>query len=239
MSEPRYDLYVNGMIEDLLRVEAGGPVPPDAPQTVAEAQKNLEDFNKRVQSKISATTGAGEFVKNLYVVASPVATAYHTEVPVDKEFPKCGSNYPKLDEIYEQVSKGLAAVSFGARTIPVYGTVASILVGVASIAVSALGQRHQDNASCVTTLALVPSCLKLENLDIKVWVGQNQNPTANHLIENPKDDNWWGQKPFPRPLLFSDTSINDPQALYSSRVRLLLRPLLLLEWMRFLSQIRL
>jgi hypothetical protein len=185
-----YDLYVTGLLNDLSRAQAAKPVDTNA---INQAFRNLEELQKSMESILKATSAAGGRLKSFYVVASPVVTAYHTVAPVDTKYPECGAANPTLDDIYTEVSTALKVASAAVRAIPVYGTVASLVAKVASLAVSIFGQRHQSHASCVDTIALVPGCLGLKDLDIQVWVGRNQNPLANPKIDA-LHDNWWGYK---------------------------------------------
>jgi hypothetical protein len=183
-----YDCYVNGMLDDLYAAQASGDqIAIDA------ARLQLRDFQEHLERKIAATKTGGGHLKALYVVASPIVTAYHTEAQVNTEYPDCGPNNRTLDEVYKDVSTALDIASKALKGVPVYGTVASYVAKVASIAVTIFGQRHQSNASCADAVALVPACLNLEDYDIQAWVGQNQNPLANPKIDA-YHDNWWGYK---------------------------------------------
>ena len=180
------------MLDDLRRLQnpVQGQAPP--PLTLQRALGNLKNFQTRMESKIRGTKDVGT-LKKLFGVASTVVTAYHTDKQVDTDRPQCGADKPKLDEIYNDISDGLAFASAALTTVP-YGQVAAILAGVASVAVGAFGQRHQSHSNCAYAVALIPSCINdINQLRIDAWVGQNQNPMANGQV-NVRGDNWWGYK---------------------------------------------
>lgn len=194
-----YDLYVNGMLNDLHYAQH--PDPNNPPKTtLKEAQDALERFQKNIEAKIAA----GGKLKNFYTFSSEVVTAYHTQSQVDTPYPNCGGNNPTLTDTAREVSAGLAAAGRALNAVPVYGQVLSLLSTAASIAVKVFGATRQSNASCVDGIILVPSCLQENDLDVQVWVGQNQNPLANPKIDFPKDDNWWGYKHVDPPQLIPE-----------------------------------
>jgi len=175
-----YDIYINGLLRDFYLAEAAQPPPVNRFHYLMELQKKLT-------AKIIGMP-RGERIKNLYVVVSPTVTAEHTKNTVRGAHPPCGASTPRIDEQAEEYIKAITAAGAGLAAIPGVGMVAIAVAGIVAYVVG-MQNTYQAEASCVYSTVLVPACLSLDDLNVRAWVGESQNPLLN-AERDPRNDGW-------------------------------------------------
>jgi hypothetical protein len=205
MAASLYDIYLHGMLEDLH--VANAKVPPDP-----NRYKRLSDFQEKVRRRV-ASIPAGERLKNFYVSPSGVIAVEHTAHSVRGAQPPCGAGSVKIDQQAQEYMLAIGAIGASLAYFPAIGQVAVVISAITSYLIG-IGNTYQTDANCGTAVTLVPSCINSVNeLDIKVWVGENQNPTMN-AQRDPNNDGFGEWLHVEKPYLHPDVvniAVKDPE----------------------------